>query len=244
MQKNGNADRRLGRVFCLIVYAIVCAAILYPSWVFAQACPGQEITTTPAPPSSPRSQELYLMQLHSVVSADVDLVLLGDSLAEFWDAKMFLPMSVENLGVAGDRTEHVLWRLAAPDWSKIRPRGVFIMLGTNNLPVGDKPCAVIAGLKKVFERAKSIWPSARVAFLEIPPRGQGYSEYNSSRVEINASLRNVPGINTINVDDEITCGWPEGGAGTCPNYEPGKVHFSAAGYEIILKRLKHALFEE
>jgi lysophospholipase L1-like esterase len=112
---------------------------------------------------------------------------------------------------------------------------VFIMLGTNNLP-DSKPCAVIAGLKKVIEHVKSAWPVAQVVLLEIPPRGKGFLEYNHSRVEINDAMQKV--IKTVNVDDEITCGWEEQGtSGPCPNYALDKLHFSPVGYRIILQRL-------
>jgi len=106
---------------------------------------------------------------------------------------------------------------------------VFIMLGTNNLPV-DLPCAIIAGLKKVIE---PIWPMAQIAFLNIPPRGEGFVEYNNNRVEINEAINKVPGIKTINVDEEITCGWKN----PCPNYALDNLHFSPAGYAIIFKHL-------
>jgi hypothetical protein len=46
------------------------------------------------------------------------------------------------------------------------------MLGTNNLSVGDSPCAIIAGLIRVIERVEAIWPSTQIGFLEISPRGQ------------------------------------------------------------------------
>jgi lysophospholipase L1-like esterase len=56
-------------------------------------------------------------------------------------------------------------------------------------------------------------------------------------------MHNVPGIETVNVDDEITCGWKEESvSGACPNYLPDKLHFSAAGYETILNRLRSTLF--
>ena len=221
----------------LLISAILCIA---SAPVCAQICSDQDSTTTPAP--NRHNYELYLRQLHLVVNSDVDLILLGDSLAQNWDTKMFQPLSVVNLGIAGDKTENVLWRLESPRWSKLRPRAVFIMLGTNNLP-NDNPCAVIASLKRVIERVKSIWPLARVILLEITPRGKGFLEYNSARVEINAAMRNVLGIETVNVDDEITCGWKEEDvSGACPNYLPDHLHFSTAGYEIILKSLRATLF--
>ena len=223
----------------LLISAIVC---ITPAPAFAQVCSDQDVTTTPASPPFPRSYEVYLKQLRLAVDAEVDLILLGDSLAEFWDTKMFQPISVVNLGVSADRTENVLWRLESPEWSKLRPRAVFIMLGTNNLPYNNS-CAVVAGLKRVIERVKSIWPSARVILLEITPRGKGFSEYNSARVEINAAMHNVLGIETLNVDNEITCGWKdEGASGACPNYLADNWHFSTAGYETILKSLRRTLF--
>jgi platelet-activating factor acetylhydrolase IB subunit beta/gamma len=223
----------------LLISAIVC---ITPAPAFAEICGDQNLTTTPESSASQRSYELYLKQLLLAVDANVDLILLGDSLAALWDTKMFQPISVVNLGVGGDRTQNVLWRLESPEWSKLRPRAVFIMLGTNNLPYNN-PCAIIAGLKRVIERVKSIWPSARVILLEITPRGKGFLEYNSARVEINAAMHNLSGIETVNVDDEITCKQKEEGAsGACQNYLPDNLHFSAAGYETILKSLRNTLF--
>jgi platelet-activating factor acetylhydrolase IB subunit beta/gamma len=239
MRKMGKVSRRVKHLSLLMISTIVGTTIFYPSVVFPQACSGLEITITPAPSPSLGSQELYFMQRHSVVSKDVDLILLGDSLAEGWDNKMFRPMSVVNLGVGGDKTQNVLWRLASPEWSKLRPTNVVIILGTNNLGAHDRPCAVIAGLEKVIERVKLIWPSTKVVFLEITPRGAAFLEYNSDRVEINSAIRNLAGIKTINVDDQITCGRQT--VGQCPNYETDNLHFSALGYELILKHLMQAL---
>src|SRR5580693_6347529 len=109
----------------LLASPIMGIAILQTSVGFAQTCSGQDLTTTPAAPPNSRSYELYLKQLHSTVSADVDLILLGDSLAEYWDGKIFQPLKVVNLGVAGDTTQNVLWRLDTDEWSKLRPRVVF-----------------------------------------------------------------------------------------------------------------------
>jgi lysophospholipase L1-like esterase len=220
-----------------IIPAIICITILLPSSGFTQTCSGRDVTTTPASPPNPRSYDLSRKQLDSAPNGDVDLVLLGDSLAEYWDRKMFPPISVVNLGVAGDKTQDVLWRLESPEWSKLRPHTVFIMLGTNNLP-DDQPCAIIAGLDHVIARVKSTWPIAQIVLLDIPPRGRRFLEYNASRTEINAAMDKVPGIKTVNLDEEITCGWKdEVGSGECPNYLPHNVHFSPTGYEIILKRL-------
>ncbi len=74
---------------------------------------------------------------------------------------------------------------------------------------------------------------AQIVFLNIPPRGEGSVGYNNNRAEINEAINKVPGIKTINVDEEITCGWKN----TCPNYALDNLHFPRAGYAIIFKHL-------
>ena len=221
------------------IRAIVCAAILCPSVVSAQPCDKIDklLTSTPTPPHYAGGWRAYLEEFKSVKRGVVDLVLVGDSLVQGWDTKMWSPMHVVNLGVGGDRTQDVLWRLVSREWSKLRPRKVLIIVGTNNLR-SDKACAIIFGLVQVFKRVGVIWPSAQIGFLEIPPRGSQFLDYNNSRTQINAAVRHVPGIKTINVDDAITCGWQE----PCANYLDDKLHFTEAGYRVILKTVISVLF--
>jgi lysophospholipase L1-like esterase len=218
---------------------IIFAVISYPSGVSAQPCDEIDklITSTPAPPRYPGGWSVYLEELKFAKRKVVDLVLIGDSLAQAWDTKMWSPMRVVNLGVAGDRTQDVLWRLGSREWQKLRPHKVLIILGTNNLN-SDKVCAINFGLVQVFKRVAAIWPSTQIGFLEIPPRGPQFLDYNDSRTQINATVRHVPGVKAINVDDAITCGWHI----SCQNYLNDTVHFTEAGYRVIFKSVMSALF--
>jgi lysophospholipase L1-like esterase len=231
---------RLERLYAIFIAVIAYVAILYPLTATAQACDKVDelVTATPAPPSSAVAWRTYLEETHFAVRADVDLVLIGDSLAKNWDPKMLLPMRVLNLGIWGDKTQNVLWRLAFPKWSNIRPRKVLIILGTNNLK--DRPCAIVFGLVKVFKRVASIWPSAQIGYLEIPPRGTHFLDYNDNRMRINAAIRKVPGIKSISVDNEITCEWQE----PCSNYLVDNLHFSEAAYRVILTSVERVLFKK
>jgi lysophospholipase L1-like esterase len=194
-------------------------------------------TTTPAPPFSANRWRLHRQELATALHSNADIVLLGDSLAELWNAKMLEPNRVLNLGVGGDDTEHVLWRLSAPELNNLKPRNVLIILGTNNLG-NAKACAISAGLKQVFERVAALWDSTKITFLEIPPRGVGFVYMNNDRMEVNNSVRHFFGVKTINVDGSITCGWKQ----PCANYGVDNLHFTEAGYRIILHAVSPLLF--
>jgi platelet-activating factor acetylhydrolase IB subunit beta/gamma len=211
-----------------------------PTVVFAQTCDEVDklVTTTPAPPPDVDRWRLDVDEFESIVRTHVDLVLLGDSLAAGWDPKMWLPKSVVNLGIRGDRTQHVLWRLSVKNWSSLRPRNVLIMLGTNNLSAGDKPCAIISGLIKVLERVRAIWPSTKMWFLGIPPRGRDFLFQNDRRRQVNDAISIVSGVKTIIVDEVISCGWRE----PCANYSDDNLHFTDAGYRVLLRQVVGTLF--
>ena len=230
----------LRRFLCLApIPTIVFAVISYPSGVSAQPCDeiDKRITSTPAPPHYPGGWSAYLEELKFAKRGVVDLVLIGDSLAQAWNTKMWSPIRVVNLGVGGDRTQDVLWRLGSREWQKLRPRKVLIILGTNNLN-SDKVCAINFGLMQVFKRVAAIWPSTQIGFLEIPPRGPRFLDYNDSRTQINAAVLHIPGVKAINIDDAITCGWHI----PCQNYLDDNVHFTEAGYRVIFKSVMSALF--
>src|SRR5690349_17996736 len=92
--------------------ALVLSACMYVPNANAQACPGKADTTTPSPTSySARSDSAY-QEVQTFAVKEVDLVLVGDSLAQAFDESTLRPLSVINLGVGGDKTQNALYRLS------------------------------------------------------------------------------------------------------------------------------------
>ena len=140
-------------------------------------------------PSEPRTQESAVtpveksrhndfMRQIKAAHGDFDLVLIGDSITDGWPKKgadsyaRFAPWKPLDLGVSGETTEEVLWRLLNGELDTIHPKVIMIMIGTNNIGhYGDeKPEWVAAGIKKIIETVRAKQPQAKILLLAIFPR--------------------------------------------------------------------------
>ena len=98
------------------------------------------------------------------------LALLGDSITESWRGTEFgrrvprahgVPRVLREtlgtrwpeplvLGIAGDQTQHLLWRLqhgeAAASWTQAPEMLTVLLIGTNNLGAGQRPAEAAAGV--------------------------------------------------------------------------------------------------
>src|SRR5262249_51859656 len=68
--------------------------------------------------------------LANIKKADPEVIFLGDSITQGWEGagknvwkKHFDPLKAFNLGIGGDQTGHVLWRLTeGGEWEGIKPK--------------------------------------------------------------------------------------------------------------------------
>lgn len=108
----------------------------------------------------------------------VDIVFIGDSIThgwedagrEIWDA-LYAPRNAVNLGIAGDQTGHVLWRLQNGNLEGIQPKVAVIMIGTNNGPTDQTAEEIADGVKAIVRLIREKTPGTRVLLLAIFPRG-------------------------------------------------------------------------
>src|SRR6266498_273844 len=203
------------------------------------------ITTTPAPSRAAGSVQRHLALIASAVQA-VDLLLLGDSLAQGWPTDLAQTLTrsgrVANWGVGGDETQTVLWRLSAPQARGLAPKAIVLLLGANNLFFrGDKPCAIAAGIEAVLHRITELWPKTYVLLVEVTPTYRGDIHRENERLALNGLLRDMPNrkprLVTVNGDDIFACD----GKNACPNLAPDLLHFSAAGYQTLSARIRPVL---
>lgn len=112
-----------------------------------------------------------------VAQGNVDLVFIGDSITQGWEGagkevwkEFYGERNAVNLGIGGDRTQHVIWRLDNGNLEGITPKLAVIMIGTNNSR-SNEPKEIAEGIQVILEQLKSKTPETKVLLLGIFPRG-------------------------------------------------------------------------
>ena len=102
------------------------------------------------------------------------VLFLGDSLTEGWDPEVWGqnldPRGVLNAGISGDRTDHLLWRLANGNLDGPPARAVVLLIGTNDLSFGRSPELTADGIRANLIALRQRVPDASSLVLGLLPR--------------------------------------------------------------------------
>lgn len=125
-----------------------------------------------------------------VKKGNVDLLLIGDSITHGWEgagktvwAKYYEPRNAVNLGIGGDRTQHVLWRLDHGNVEGISPKAAVLMIGTNNSGT-NSPVQIAEGVAAIVKSLRTKLPKTKVLVLAIFPRG---ADVNDTKRKVNVA---------------------------------------------------------
>jgi len=112
-----------------------------------------------------------------VAQGNVDLVFIGDSITQGWEGagkevwkEFYGSRNAVNLGIGGDRTQHVLWRLDNGNLEGIKPKLAVIMIGTNNSG-SNTPEQIADGIEEIIGSIRTKTPETEILLLGIFPRG-------------------------------------------------------------------------
>jgi lysophospholipase L1-like esterase len=181
----------------------------------------------------------------SKMPLDANFVVLGDSQAQGWPPDLLKSISpssvIFNYGVAGDRTQTVLWQMRTPKVQQLKPKLVLLVLGTNNLGANDQPCAIAKAMGEVVFAINQTWNTPRILLIEIAPRGLNFLYRNEDRLqthlEIRRSLAEFHNVTFINIDQVIAaCPTTDG----CNTLRPDLLHFTRTGYEAATQVVKRS----
>lgn len=107
-----------------------------------------------------------------------DVIFLGDSITHGWEGQKawqehFGSFKPVNLGIGGDQTGHVLWRITeGHELDQLKPKAAVIMIGTNNTG-GHTAQQIAGGIKAIVEELKRQKPDIKILVLGVFPRGGG-----------------------------------------------------------------------
>ena len=124
-----------------------------------------------------------------------DVIFLGDSITHGWEGQKawqehFGPFKPVNLGIGGDQTGHVLWRITeGHELDHLKPKAAVIMIGTNNIG-GHTAEQIAGGIKAIVEELKRQKPQIKILVLGVFPRG-GAGDAERSLEQITAGIRPI-----------------------------------------------------
>jgi lysophospholipase L1-like esterase len=138
-----------------------------------------------------------------------DIEFIGDSITEGWEGagrnvwqEFYGNRKCINLGVGGDRTQHVLWRFEHGQLDGIKAKVAVVMIGTNNSNGNDNTEAdILEGVTAIVQQIRTRQPDTKIILLGIFPRGRTFSKQRGKILQVNETLARLEdGKNIFYVD--------------------------------------------
>jgi lysophospholipase L1-like esterase len=172
-----------------------------------------------------------------------DIVFLGDSITDGWRKggkevwnKLYAPHGALNLGISGDRTQHVLWRIEHGELDGLKPKVVVLMIGTNNTgkerdgSPRNSAAETIEGVTAIVKSIQAKLPGSKLLLLAVFPRGKVDAPERAQIKEINAALAKLDDSKTIKFLDIGKAFLAEDGS-IPKSMMPDLLHPNAEGYQ-------------
>jgi lysophospholipase L1-like esterase len=207
----------------------------------------------PNPPAAPEPRTnseavATFNRINAAVKTEPYRVLfLGDSITERWDMPLWdatrvwdanmAPRGVLDAGVSGDRTEHLRWRLDHGNLDGPAPKGIVLLIGTNDLGHGRPPAEAAEGIRATLLHLREKLPAARILLLGLWPRGATADDRLRQGVaQVNRLIPScADGQAIVYADIGGVLLEPDGVLNK--QLSPDFLHFNAAGYERLTPKL-------
>ena len=203
----------------------------------------------------PRGDEWW-MKRHQSMNKNAkkphDLLFIGDSITQGWEGsgkgtweKYYANRKALNLGISGDRTEHVIWRLDNGNLrNQKKAKAAVVMIGTNNTGhIMQDPTEVRDGVERIVSTLRARCPQAKILLLGVFPRGVKPDDAKrKNNIEINkliSKLHNGERIHYLDISDKFLTA--EGIL--TKEVMPDALHPRQRGYEIWAKAIEPMLKE-
>jgi len=167
--------------------------------VLAVPAAAQNTALVPAPFQEERHEGF----LQEARRGGIECLLMGDSITDWWRRdgaelyeEIFAPLRCANFGIAGDRTQGVLWRMEHGELEGYAPKLMMLMIGTNNLSgrrsTPNTPEEIAMAIATIVAKFRTTFPDAKVLLLGVFPRGAAPDgEYREPIRQINELIAHL-----------------------------------------------------
>jgi lysophospholipase L1-like esterase len=178
----------------------------------------------------------------------LDVLLVGDSITIQWGESWkqhFPDRKAVNIGIGGDKTQNVLWRLDHGGVEGLQPNAIVLMIGNNNMFFTPETGieAAAKGIEMCLKNLREKFPAAVIIVAKILPAHAPGNRFYEDIKKTNAALDplnldNDPKVKVLDLWSDFT-----NADGTINKdlFTPDKIHLSPAGYAVYAKRLKPLL---
>ena len=178
----------------------------------------------------------------------IDVLLVGDSITIQWGEswkKHFPDLKAVNIGIGGDKTQNVLWRLDHGGVEGLRPKAIVIMIGNNNMFFTPETGieAAAKGIEMCVKNLREKFLNTPLVLAKILPAHAPGNRFYEDIKKANAAL------DLLNVEADLKVRvidlWADftNADGTIKKdlFTPDDIHLSPAGYAVYAARLKPLL---
>ena len=170
------------------------------------------------------------------MEGEIDVAFVGDSITARWrDSENWKQhwgsYRAVNMGIGGDSTQHVLWRLQNGDLDGYKAKLFVVMIGTNNMWSEDPdPAQAAAGVKAVLDMIQANQPQAKILLMSILPTGENPNPGREKRMAVNELISKFAGGSVEYMD--ITAKYLEADGTISKEVMHDFLHLAPKGYDI------------
>ena len=178
----------------------------------------------------------------------VDVLLVGDSITIQWGAswaKQFPDRKAVNIGIGGDKTQNVLWRLDHGGVEGLQPRTIVLMIGNNNMFFTPETgvAAAAKGVETCVRNLREKFPDALLIVAKILPCHAPGNRFHEDILKTNAEIDRLgltkdPKVRLLDMTKDFLN--PDGTIRQTL-YTPDNIHLSPEGYAVYAARLRPLL---
>lgn len=207
-----------------------------------------ESTTDPVA----RDEQGWWMKRHEehlarVKPGKTDLIFIGDSITQGWEGggketwdRYYGPRHAINLGIGGDRTQHVLWRLGHDEIKGISPKVAVVMIGTNNVS-SNTPDEIVDGVTAIVKTLRDKLPKTKVLLLAVFPRSAKPDSLRDRIKSVNEKIQKLAdGTNITYLN--ISKSFVNSDGTISKEIMPDYLHLSSQGYRLWADAIEPTLW--